>query len=194
MTKLIAVLFLLVNCQILFCSVHETPVRPRIISRSEWGARKPTTTIRALAQNPPPFVIIHHSATDSCITQAICNARMRSFQNYHIDEKGWGDIGYQFLVGEDGNIYEGRGWDKHGAHSISYNSKSIGICIIGNFVGHTPNAAAIEATKNLISYGVAIGKIQSNYTLLGHRQTTRTSCPGDSLYELIKTWPHWSSI
>lgn len=62
------------------------------------------------------------------------------------------------------------------------------------FVGHTPNAAAIEATKNLISYGVAIGKIQSNYTLLGHRQTTRTSCPGDSLYELIKTWPHWSSI
>lgn len=62
------------------------------------------------------------------------------------------------------------------------------------FTGHVPNAAAIEATKNLISYGVTIGKIQSNYTLLGHRQTAHTSCPGNSLYELIKTWPHWSSI
>lgn len=52
-----------------------------------------------------------------------------------MNEKNWGDIGYNFVVGEDGNIYEGRGWSKHGAHSVSYNSKSIGICLIGNFVG-----------------------------------------------------------
>lgn len=52
-----------------------------------------------------------------------------------MNQKGWKDIGYNFLVGEDGNIYEGRGWGKHGAHSTPYNSKSIGICMIGNFVG-----------------------------------------------------------
>lgn len=46
----------------------------------------------------------------------------------------WSDIGYNFVVGEDGNVYEGRGWDKIGAHAPSYNSKSIGICMIGNFV------------------------------------------------------------
>jgi N-acetylmuramoyl-L-alanine amidase len=39
---------------------------------------------------------------------------------------GWDDIGYNFLVGEDGNIYEGRGWTQTGAHCIGYNSKSIG--------------------------------------------------------------------
>lgn len=50
-----------------------------------------------------------------------------------MNNKNWEDIGYTFLVGEDGNIYEGRGWGKHGAHSIPYNSKSIGICMIGNF-------------------------------------------------------------
>ena len=38
----------------------------------------------------------------------------------------WVDIGYSFLVGEDGNIYEGRGWRASGAHCVGYNSKSIG--------------------------------------------------------------------
>lgn len=70
----------------------------------------------------------------------------------------------------------------------------MGFIIIGIFTGHNPSAAAIKAVKDLIEYGVTLGKIQENYTLLGHRQTTSTSCPGDSLYQLIQTWPHWSSI
>ncbi|CAK9827456.1 Peptidoglycan-recognition protein SC2 [Anthophora retusa] len=194
MAKLIVGLLLLSSCQVLLCAVHETPLRPNIISRANWGARPPKGTIRKLRTDPPPYVIIHHSASDGCTTQAICQARVRNFQNYHMDQKHWDDIGYQFLVGEDGNIYEGRGWGKHGSHSVPYNSKSIGICMIGSFVGHAPNAAAIKAVQDLISYGVAIGKIDENYTLLGHRQTTQTSCPGDSLYQLIQTWPKWSSI
>lgn len=36
-------------------------------------------------------------------------------------------------MGEDGNVYEGRGWDIFGAHAPKLNSKSIGICIIGTF-------------------------------------------------------------
>lgn len=39
----------------------------------------------------------------------------------------WADIGYNFLVGEDGNVYEGRGWTQVGAQTLNYNSKSIGI-------------------------------------------------------------------
>ena len=41
-------------------------------------------------------------------------------------DKGWNDIGYTFLVGEDGNVYEGRGWDIVGAHCPWYNFRSIG--------------------------------------------------------------------
>lgn len=50
-----------------------------------------------------------------------------------MDHNGWADIGYNFLIGEDGIAYEGRGWGIRGAHSPDYNAKSIGICIIGNF-------------------------------------------------------------
>nr|XP_034178569.1 peptidoglycan recognition protein 3-like [Osmia lignaria] len=166
--------------------------QPNIISRSEWGAKPPTGRVGNLGITPS-YVIIHHSATDGCTTQAICQSRVRSFQNYHMNTNKWSDIGYNFVVGEDGNVYEGRGWGKIGSHAPNYNSKSIGICIIGNFVNRNPNSAAINAVQNLISYGVSMGKITSTYTLLGHRQTKQTTCPGDSLYNLIQTWPHWSS-
>jgi hypothetical protein len=43
-----------------------------------------------------------------------------------MDTNGWADIGYSFGVGEDGRIYEGRGWDRVGAHTSGYNSNGIG--------------------------------------------------------------------
>lgn len=40
-----------------------------------------------------------------------------------------------FIIGGDGNIYEGAGWHKIGAHTRGYNSRSLGIGFIGNFTG-----------------------------------------------------------
>ena len=85
---------------------------------------------------PVPFTVIHHGGSnDYCTTQTQCAAIVRAYQNYHIDSNGWNDIGYNFVVGEDGNVYEGRGWEAVGAHAPTYNTKSIGICIIGDFTG-----------------------------------------------------------
>ncbi|XP_033220942.1 uncharacterized protein LOC117175344 [Belonocnema kinseyi] len=164
-----------------------------IITRSEWGAKPPKGPVDKLSKNPPPFVVVHHSATEGCTSQAICQARVRSFQDYHINHNNWSDIGYNFLVGEDGNIYEGRGWSKRGAHSPAYNAESIGICVIGDFTNREPNSAAIGALKELLQYGVTLGEIKSDYYLIGHRQASSTNCPGNKLYNLIKTWPHWES-
>nr|XP_012140463.1 PREDICTED: peptidoglycan-recognition protein SC2 [Megachile rotundata] len=166
--------------------------RPNIVSRVEWGARsanEPVTTIT----RTPSFVIIHHSAGAPCMSKSACSTQVKNYQNQHINTNHWSDIGYNFLVGEDGNVYEGRGWGKVGAHAPNYNSKSIGICVMGNYMNRNPNSAAISAVKNLIQYGVDLGKITSNYKLLGHRQTKATSCPGDTFYRLIQSWPHWSS-
>lgn len=40
---------------------------------------------------------------------------------------------FSFLIGSDGQVYEGVGWHKVGTHTIGYNSKSVGIGFIGNF-------------------------------------------------------------
>uniref|UniRef100_A0A1V1FYX0 Peptidoglycan-recognition protein n=1 Tax=Reticulitermes speratus TaxID=60591 RepID=A0A1V1FYX0_9NEOP len=167
---------------------------PTIISRSQWGARPPKGTPTKLPSPPVPYAVIHHGGSNAyCSTQTSCAAIVRSYQNHHIDTNGWNDIGYNFVVGEDGNVYEGRGWDNFGAHEPAYNSRSIGICIIGDFTARLPNQAALNAVRQLIQCGVEKNKIRSNYSLKGHRQGGSTSCPGNRLYQELTTWPRWTS-
>jgi len=164
-----------------------------LVSRAEWGARAPACTVSGLSVFPPSHVIVHHAESGPCFSKSECIPLVKSFQNYHIDSNGWCDIGYNFLVGEDGNVYEGRGWGKTGAHAPDFNSKSIGICVIGSFSSTAPNSAAQKAVQDLIANGVASGQISSNYKLAGHRQVTATDCPGNAFYNVITGWPHWTS-
>lgn len=64
--------------------------------------------------------------------------------------------------------------------------------IFVQLLDRTPNKAAVDAIANLISYGVQNGQIKNDYKLLGHRQTWQTNCPGNRLYTMIQSWPHWS--
>lgn len=48
--------------------------------------------------------------------------------------------------------------------------------------------------KNLIDYGVRLGEISLDYKLVGHRQVRNgTVCPGDALFNEIKTWEHFEN-
>ena len=67
---------------------------------------------------------------------------------------GWDDIGYNFLIGSDGRVYIGRGWDKVGAHTKGYNSRSISIAFMGNYMTTKPSAIMLTAAQNLIQYGI----------------------------------------
>lgn len=87
-----------------------------MVSRDEWLAQPPNDVLADLIL-PVNRVIITHTATDSCETQAQCTLRVRLMQTYHMESKNWDDIGYNFMVGGDGDVYEGRGWDKQGAHT-----------------------------------------------------------------------------
>ncbi|XP_072028611.1 peptidoglycan recognition protein 1-like [Amphiura filiformis] len=103
----------------------------------------------------------------------------------------WSDIGYSFLVDEEGNIYEGRGWDRVGAHTLGYNDDGLAWAYIGSYTSRLPSQAAIDAGKKAIACGVTLGKLKSGYTLRGHRDVGTTLCPGDKLYDDVKNWPHY---
>ncbi len=55
-----------------------------------------------------------------------------------------------FLVGGDGNIYEGRGWNVLGAHTQSYNDVGYGTCFIGNFMTVEPEDEAVDVYFELL--------------------------------------------
>lgn len=70
---------------------------PVIISRKEWKAVKPNS-VRKLAENPAPFIVIHHSATPFCNSKESCTKQVQNIQRYHMEDQKWEDIGYNFLV------------------------------------------------------------------------------------------------
>lgn len=109
------------------------------------------------------------------------------------DSKGFDDIGYNFLVGADGNAYVGRGWDKMGAHTKGFNNDSICIAFIGTFGQVEPPITQLSAAQQLIALGVELKKLVPNYKLFGHRQLAPFESPGKALYAILKTWPNWDN-
>ncbi|XP_050668453.1 peptidoglycan-recognition protein LB-like [Leptidea sinapis] len=161
------------------------------VSREKWGALPPVSVIQL--NSPVNFVIIHHSYLPAaCFNFITCAAAMRSMQNFHQLTNQWADIGYNFAVGSDGAVYEGRGWDAVGAHAAGYNSQSIGIVLIGDWISSVPPSVQLQAAKDLISIGVELGYIRPDYQLIGHRQVRATECPGDALYNEISNWERFT--
>lgn len=126
------------------------------------------------------------------LLQASCTYRVRMIQTFHIESRGWDDIGYNFLVGGDGNVYVGRGWDIQGAHTKGYNVNSICIAFIGTFNKIEPPKAQLYAAQKMIEEGVKLNKLTSDYSLYGHRQLIPSESPGLALYDIIKKWDHWT--
>lgn len=104
----------------------------------------------------------------------------------------WTDIGYNFLVGGDGQIYVGRGWHIQGQHVRGYGAISISIAFIGTFVNVEPPERQIEAAKRLMEEGVRLHKLHPDYHIYAHRQLSPTESPGQKLYELMKHWPRFT--
>uniref|UniRef100_A0A034VG67 Peptidoglycan-recognition protein LC n=1 Tax=Bactrocera dorsalis TaxID=27457 RepID=A0A034VG67_BACDO len=162
-----------------------------VVSKDEWYAEAEHDGIDKL-KLPVQRVIIAHTASTSCENKVQCDARVLSVQAFHIHSNGWGDIGYNFLVGGDGLVYEGRGWYNQGAHTLGYNKDSICIAFIGTFNLQVPTENDLKAAQLLIDEGVRLGVLPKNYRLYGARQLSATESPGKALYSIIMKWPHWS--
>jgi len=161
----------------------------QIVTRAEWGARPADCVTKQ--NNPVNYMFIHHTAGASCDTQAECSAQVRAVQNLHMDSNGWCDIGYTWLVGEDGRGYEGTTPENVGTHTGGYNSVGHAICTIGTFTNYRPNDLAMIAVQHIIDCALNRGYLASTFKLNGHRDTSATACPGDSYYPEIQTWPYY---
>ncbi|XP_071095144.1 peptidoglycan recognition protein 4-like [Haliotis cracherodii] len=169
------------------------PTSPTILARAVWGARPAGPGVDRLKETPQ-YVIIHHGASAGCSYSQDCVRLMQCYQNFHVDGRGWSDIGYNFAIGDDGNVYEGRGWGAVGAHTYGYNRISVGIAFIGNFNDREPSQAALDALLTLLTHGVRYGELTPSYTLLGRRDVGYpTESPGDRLYKIIRGWKHYNN-
>ncbi|WP_308050605.1 peptidoglycan-binding protein [Streptomyces sp. TRM72054] len=143
-----------------------------VISREHWGARPPTSTVYVPLSSRTGFCV-HYSAGPPSQT-------VRQIQNYHMDGRGWPDIGYNFLVHQQGWIYEGRGWTNVGAHARGYNTTHIGVCFIGSDGDATQAAKTAIRSLFFKAQELCGGDLSATY----HSALGSTSCPGNDL----RTW------
>jgi len=103
-----------------------------------------------------------------------------TIREWHVDGRGWSDIGYHYIVSIDGQIEEGRPIDRSGAHTKGKNKSSIGVCYIGGVEtdGRTPkdtrNAEQLIAIANLLD---ALMEMYPDATLHGHNEFSNKACP-----------------
>lgn len=150
--------------------------------RADWGS----TGAPGGYDLPGPVseVYVHHfnSGIQPARTVDEAKARMRSAQAYH-RSLGWGDIGYSWCVDYSGNIYEGRGWNRTGAHTYGYNSKGYGICGLFDSNVYPPSDEMTAAIAEITRAGIELGKISARPTIVAHRdRVPDTACCGDPMY------------
>ncbi|XP_017275498.1 peptidoglycan recognition protein 5 isoform X2 [Kryptolebias marmoratus] len=154
-----------------------------IVSREQWGAAPPKQ--RETLREPAQGVVIHHTAFQSCRGLAECSDELVHIQRFHMNERDFDDIGYNFLVGGDGIVFEGRGWGVVGAHTKGHNYDTLGIAFMGNFNNDSPSKDALQSVRRLLVSGVSRGFLQPHFVLFGHRDLGATACPGENLYAAL---------
>ena len=183
-------------------------VAPPIIPRAAWGAAAvPPRALPLYGQVQAAFV--HHTATANGYAPGDSAAIVLGIARYHRDFNGWNDIGYNFLVDQYGQIFEGRagGVDQAivGAQAQGFNSVSTGIASLGTFTTVAQTEAGIDALARLIGWKLSLHgvPVQGAVTVTsaggatnrfpagtpvilqrisGHRDGNATTCPGDLLY------------
>ncbi|MBU0648215.1 N-acetylmuramoyl-L-alanine amidase, partial [Patescibacteria group bacterium] len=168
-----------------------------IISRTQWGADESIMFWEDDMEHARiDQVIIHHTAANDN-TPIDPEATIRGIYYFHTIERGWGDIGYNYLVDHHGNIYEGRkgGLGVVAAHAYGFNHGSVGISVLGNYEEEYPADNSIDAVVDLISFisfqtdlnleSVLTLNGESYDAVSGHRDVNATACPGEKFYELL---------
>lgn len=158
---------------------------PKIIYREEWGGNPPVYTTALVP--PVEYVIVSHSAGSFLTTPSDCAATIRDLQNLHVSQNGSPDIGYNFLICGDGNVYVGRDWNTTNFHM----DNSIGICFLGNYMLDELTNPMIEAALFLLQFGSESEVLTKEYKVVGHNQTFITISPGENVYKVIKEWLHF---
>ncbi|MER5595773.1 peptidoglycan recognition protein [Streptomyces sp. NPDC002265] len=186
--------------------------RPRIVTRLGWGASEGLREKGFVYSSKVKAAFVHHTASGNTYTCAQAPSLIRGIYRYHVKSMGWRDIGYNFLVDKCGNIYEGRagGVAKpvRGAHTLGFNTDSMGIAVLGTFGTTRPAAAAVTAIARLTAWKLGLSganprgktyltsgggnlyrkgkKVRLN-VISGHRDGFATECPGQQLYGKLGT-------
>ncbi|CAB3245055.1 unnamed protein product [Arctia plantaginis] len=164
-------------------------------TREMWRAKNYNYTNKSNVSEPLRLVIIHDTDSQRCHRFILCASEMRLLQSYYHSNFQY-DIPYNFLIGGDGRVYEGRGWNVAGAHTNGYNRCSLGLAFIGDYRDDWPCCTVVtelqqQRAQLLLEEGVKLGHLSPNFHVLGAKDLRNPRGPGTNLYRAIKGWSNY---
>lgn len=152
----------------------------KIISRPQWGAKAWRGTPYSTPLSSRTHFLVHYHGGPP--PQSEGPWVPKNVEAIHLGN-GWSGTGYNFMVGQDGKIYEGRGWSYVGAHCPGMNTKGIGVYVaIGG--NQQPSEAAKRSVRWL--YDEANRKTGRTLYKSWHGNHYATACPGPHLIAWVK--------
>ena len=184
---------------------------PAIVPRTQWGAGSvPPRTEPEYGDVQMAFV--HHTVSANQYAAEDSASIVLAITKYHRDTNGWNDIGYNLLVDQYGQIFEGRAGGVNlaviGAQAQGWNAHSTGIATIGTFSDVAFPEAGVAALARVLAWKLSLHQVPARGTveivsaggaanryrsgvpvaherISGHRDGCTTSCPGDVLYRQL---------
>ncbi len=143
------------------------------------------------------LIAIHHTAVAVGGDKRSGAERVRAIYAYHANNRGWGDVGYHYLIDEDGQVYEGKAGGKYivAGHAYCNNINTLGVALLGNFEEEKPTQKQLKALQWLLKdlgeeYDIDLNKSVKYHgktlePVVGHRDLISTACPGFYIYGAI---------
>ncbi len=124
---------------------------------------------------PVERIVIHDTGCPAASPKCNGNAAdardiIQSIYRNHAQVRGWGDIGYHYIIDRQGNIYEAKfgGNGTRGAHVYdsktcrNFNVGTVGISLLGNYGAAEVPTAAFDSLSRLVGWLSAVNGIDAS--------------------------------
>jgi hypothetical protein len=153
-----------------------------VICRESWGARAAED---GMQDHTIERLTVHHTAA-FLGDNGRAPAMVRGHQRFHIDDRGWPDLAYHYIIDAKGYAYEGRDTTKAGDTATRYDPAGhFLVCCEGNFDDQSVPEAQLGALVDVLAWAAARFGVGAD-AITGHRDHAATTCPGSSLYSTIE--------
>ena len=135
-------------------------------------------------------IVIHCAATKPSMDIGADEIR-----KWHMQERGFDDIGYHYVIKRNGEYEIGRPIGFQGAHAVKVNGHSIGICLVGG-LSEKNEPESNFTLEQFLTLKDVIEMIKKQYPhinkIIGHCdvEEKKPHCPGFNVQE----WLHKENI
>lgn len=154
-------------------TAHITGVR----ARSGWSGGEP---VPALMDRMTPIdrITLHHDGMTAFTSTSVAAAasRIEAIRAAHRG-RGWGDIGYHYVLDPAGRVWAARPMEWQGAHVKDQNPGNVGICVLGNYERQRPTQTQLDALEDVIAKLMRAHRVPIN-RVHTHKELASTACPG----------------